>query len=50
MATFKDKKKDYLIGLTKSTSLIKELVNKNLHPLLNNKSTAKIWTFFINRF
>lgn len=43
-------KKNYLIDLTKSASLIKELVDKSPHPLQNNKSAAKIWTFLENRF
>lgn len=50
MAALKDKKKDYLIGLTKGTDLIKKLVDKNLYSFLNNKSAAKIWTFLKIRF
>lgn len=50
VAALKDKKKDYLIGLTKGTDLIKKLVDKNLYSLLNNKSAAKIWTFFKIKF
>lgn len=34
----KDEKKNYLIGLTKSAGIIQELINKNLHPLLNSKT------------
>lgn len=37
-----DKKKDHFMALTKNARLILELVDKNLHPLLNNKSAAKI--------
>lgn len=50
IAALKDEKKDYLIGLTKSIGLIKELVNKSLHPLLNDKSAVKMWTIFKNCF
>lgn len=50
MATLKDKKKDYHIDLTKNVGLIKELVDKSLYPLLNDKSAAQIWTFLGNRF
>ena len=50
VATFRDEKKDYHVGLTKSAGLIKELVNKNLHLFLNNKSAVEMWTFLENRF
>lgn len=50
MVALRDEKKDYHVGLTKSASLIKELVDKSIHPLLNNKSAAQIWTFLENRF
>lgn len=50
VAALRDKKKDYLVGLTKSIRLIKELVNKSLHPLLNDKNATKIWTIFENYF
>ena len=50
VAALRDKKKDYLIGFTKSAGLIKELLDKSLQPLLNNKSTAEMWTFLKNRF
>lgn len=46
----RDKKKDHLITLTKSTGLIKEVVDKSLHLLLNNKTTAKIWTLLKDKF
>lgn len=39
---FRDEKKNYLIGLTKSTGLIKKLIDKSFYPLMNNKSAAKI--------
>lgn len=38
----RDKKKNYLIILTKNISLIKKLVNKTLYLLLNKKIIAKI--------
>lgn len=38
----RNRKKDHLIALTKSAGLIKEFVNKNLYPLLNNKTAAEI--------
>ena len=50
MAALRDEKKDYHVGLTKSAGLIKKLVDKSLHPLLNNKSAAEIWTFLESRF
>lgn len=40
----RNKKMDYLVALTKSAGIIQELVNKSLHPLLHNKTTAEIWT------
>ena len=46
----KNKKKYYLINLTKSTRLIKKLVDKNLDPLFNDRSAAKIWIILENRF
>lgn len=46
----KDKKKDYLIALTKNAGFIKKLVDKNLYPLLNNEAAAKIWIFLEDRF
>lgn len=50
VAALRDEKKDYLFGLSKSAGLIKELVDKSLHPLLNDKSAAEMWTFLENRF
>lgn len=50
MTVIRDKKNDYLIGFTKNMSLIKELVNKSLYPLLNNKNIAEMWIFFKNKF
>lgn len=36
----KNKKKDHFIALTKSASIIKELINKNFYLFLNNNITA----------
>lgn len=38
----KNKKKKYIFALTKSVSIITELINKNLYLLLDNKSFIKI--------
>lgn len=43
IAAFRDKKKNYHIGLIKIAGLIKKLVDKNLHLLLNDKNTFKMW-------
>ncbi len=50
VAALRDEKKDYHVGLTKSAGLIRELVDKTIHPLLNNKSAAQMWTFLENKF
>ncbi len=49
-AALRDEKKNYLIALTKSAGIIQELVDKNLHPLLHNKTTAEMWTILQDRF
>ena len=49
-STLREEKKDFLAALLKSASLPKKLVDKSLHPLLNKKNTAKIWTILENRF
>lgn len=38
----RDKKKKYILALTKSISIIREFVDKSLHPLLDDKSSAEI--------
>lgn len=48
--TFKNKKKDCLINLTKSADLIKIIVDKTLYLFINNKNIAKIYNFFENKF
>lgn len=50
VAALRDEKKDHPVALTKSAGLIKELVDKSLHPLLNNKTAAEMWTVLENRF
>lgn len=50
MVALRDKKKDYHVGLTKSVSLTKELVDKTIHLFLNNNNAAQIWTFLENKF
>ena len=50
VSALRDEKKDQLIALTKSAGLIKELVDKNLHPPLNNKTAAKMWTLLEDKF
>ncbi len=50
VAALRDEKKDYHVGLIKSAGLIRELVDKTIHPLLNDKSAAQMWTFLENRF
>lgn len=50
VSALRDEKKDHLIALTKSAGLIKELVDKSLHPLLNNKTAAEMWTILKNTF
>ena len=50
ISAFRDEKKDHLTALTKSAGLIKELVDKSLHPLLNNKTAAEMWTILEDRF
>lgn len=50
MVALRDEKKDYHVGLTKSVSLTKELVDKTIHLFLNNNNAAQIWTFLENKF
>lgn len=50
VSALRDEKKDHLIALTKSAGLIKELVDKSLHPLLSNKTAAEMWSLLENRF
>lgn len=50
VSALRNEKKDHLTALTKSVGIIKELVDKSLHLLLNNKTTAKMWTLLEDRF
>ena len=49
-SALREEKKDFLAALSKSAGLIKELVDKSLHPLLSEKSAAEMWTILENRF
>lgn len=44
VSTLENGKKEYNLALTKSAGLIKELVDGSLYPLLNDKTSAKMWT------
>ena len=46
----REEKKDHLTALTKSASLIKELVNKSLHHLFNNETGIEMWTILEDCF
>ncbi len=50
VSVLKDEKQEYTLALTKSAGIIKELVDKSLHPLLDDKSSAKMWTILKDRF
>ncbi len=50
VSALRDEKKDHLIALTKSAGIIKELVDKNFHPLLNGKTAQEMWTILEARF
>lgn len=50
VSALRDEKKDYLTALTKSAGLIKELVDKSLHPLLHGKTAQEMWTILADRF
>lgn len=50
VSALRDEKKDYLTGLTKSAGIIQELVNKNLHALLNGKTAQEMWAILEARF
>lgn len=42
VSALRDEKKDHINAQAKSAGIIKELVDKSLHPLLNNKTAAEI--------
>lgn len=50
VSALRDEKKDYLNTLTKSAGLIKELVDRSLHPLLHEKTAQEMWTILADRF
>lgn len=50
VSALRDEKKDYLIAFTKSAGIIKELVDKNLYPLLNGKTAQEMWAILEARF
>lgn len=50
VSALRDEKKDHFIALTKSAGLILEMVDKSLHPLLDDKTAAEMWTLFGDRF
>ncbi len=50
VSALRDEKKNHLIALTKSAGIIKELVDKNLHPLLNGKTAQEMWAILEVRF
>ena len=49
-SALREEKMDFLAALSKSAGLIKEFVNKSLHPLLSEKNAAKMCTILENRF
>ena len=50
VSALRDEKKDHFTALTKSAGLIIQLVDKSLHPLLNDKTAAEMWSILENRF
>ena len=50
VSVLRDEKKDHFTALTKSAGLIIQLVDKSLHPLLDDKTAAKMWSILENRF
>ena len=46
----RDEKKSHFVALTKNVNLIKKLIDKSLYLLLSNKTVAKMWIFFEDRF
>lgn len=42
ITTIMNEKKDHINVLAKSAKIIKELVDKSLYPLLNNKTSTEI--------
>lgn len=50
VSALKDEKKEYMFALIKSANIIKEFIDKNFHPFLNDKSSAEMWTILNGRF
>ncbi len=50
ISALRDEKKVHLIPPTRSAGIIKELVDKNLHPLLNGKTAQEMWAILEARF
>ncbi len=46
----REEKKIFFTALSKSAGLIKEFVDKSLHPLLSKKSAAEMWIILEKRF
>lgn len=46
----RDEKKEYNLALTKIVGLIKKLLDKSLHPLLDDKTFTKMWTILKDCF
>lgn len=42
VSALRDEKKEHLTALTKSAGIIQEIVDKNLHPRLSNKTTTEM--------
>lgn len=42
VSSLKDEKKDHINALARSKRIIRELVDKSLHHLLNNKTSAEM--------
>lgn len=42
VSTLRDKKKEYILTLIKNTGIIKKIVDKSLHALLDNKSFTEM--------
>lgn len=49
-SALREEKKEYLVALSKSAGIIQELVDKNLHPLLNGKTAQEMWAILEARF
>lgn len=50
ISPLRDEKKNYFTSLIKSVGQIIQLVNKGSYLLINDKTTAKMWSILENRF